>query len=87
MDEWICINIFSEGEVSLLYKKAEKLEEKIFRRGDYRADLLLYRGCGGLFWKDRTNNVSLHYINERETLIFALFNIVGLYYKLTFVTP
>ncbi len=26
-------------EVIKLYKKAEKSEEKIFRRGDYRADL------------------------------------------------
>ena len=64
-----------------------KTEEKIFRWGDYRADLGLQRGCGGISWKDITNYVGLHYINERETSIFALFNIVGLYYKLNFVTP
>ena len=78
--------MFSEDEVSLIYKKVEKSEEKIFRRGDYRPDLVLFRGCGGMFWKYRTNCVGLHYINERETLILTLFNIVGLYYKLTFVT-
>ena len=39
--------MFSEDEVSLFYKKVEKSEEKIFRRGDYRADLWLFRGCGG----------------------------------------
>ena len=41
--------MFSEEEVSLIYKKVEKSEEKIFRIGDYRADLWLFRGCGGLF--------------------------------------
>ena len=82
VDEWICINMFSEYEISLFYKKVEKSEEKIFRWGDYRPDLVLFRGCGGLFWKCRTKYVSLHYINERETPILTLFNIVGLYYKL-----
>ena len=38
--------MFSEDEVSLFYKKVEKSEEKIFRRGDYRADLVLFRGGG-----------------------------------------
>ena len=79
--------MFSEEEVSLFYKYVEKSEEKIFRRGDYRADLWLFRGCGGLFWKYSTKDVCLYSINERETLILTLFNIVGLYYKLTFVTP
>ena len=74
-------------KVIKLYKKAEKSEEKIFRRGYYSADLVLFRGLWGLYWKYRTNYVSLHYINERETPILTLFNIVGLYYKLTFVTP
>ena len=39
--------MFSEEEVSLFYKYVEKSEEKIFRRGDYRADLWLFRGRGG----------------------------------------
>ena len=42
-------NYSSWWKVIKLYKKAEKSEEKIFRRGDYRADLWLFRGCGGLF--------------------------------------
>ena len=79
--------MFSEDEVSLFYKKVEKSEEKIFRRGDYRADLVIFRGYVGMFWKYRTNCVGLHYINERETLILTLFNIVGLYYKLTCCNP
>ena len=36
-------------KVIKLYKKAEKSEEKIFRRGYYRPDLVLFMGCGGLF--------------------------------------
>ena len=36
-------------KVIKLYKKAEKSEEKIFRWGDYRADLVLFRGWWGLF--------------------------------------
>ena len=79
--------MFSEDKVSLIYKKVEKSEEKMFRWGGYRADLWLFRGRGGLFWKYRTKGVCLYSINERETLILTLFNIVGLYYKLTFVTP
>ena len=59
-----------------------KSEEKIFRWGDYRADLGLQRGCGGLNSKNITLHVGLYYINYRETPIFTLFNIVGLYYKL-----
>ena len=39
--------MFSEEEVSLFYKYVEKSEEKIFRRGDYRADLVLFRGWLG----------------------------------------
>lgn len=34
-----------------------------------------------------TYYVSLHYINERETRILTLFNIVGLYYKLKRCNP
>ena len=70
--------MFSEDEVSLFYKKVEKSEEKIFRRGDYRADLWLFRGRGGLFWKYRTNCVSLHYINLKNVDFFATQKIVGL---------
>lgn len=33
------------------YKKVEKSEEKIFRRGDYRADLGLFKGVWGCFIK------------------------------------
>ena len=40
--------MFSEDEVSLFYKNVEKSEEKIFRRGDYRADLVLFSGGWGL---------------------------------------
>ena len=65
MSAWICINILSEGEVSLIYKKAEKSEEKIFRWGDYHADLGLQRGCGGLYSKHITFAVGLYSINER----------------------
>ena len=63
---WICINILSEGEVSLLYKKTEKSEEKIFRWGDYRADLGLQRGCGGLNSKYITLPVGLYSINYQN---------------------
>ncbi len=41
--------MFSEDEVSLFYKKVEKSEEKIFRRGDYRAGLWLFMGWWGMF--------------------------------------
>ena len=47
-------------KVIKLYKKAEKSEEKVFRRGYYRPDLVLFRGCGGLFWKYKTNCVGLY---------------------------
>ena len=70
--------MFSIGKVIKPYKYVEKSEEKIFRRGDYRADLWLFRGRGGLFWKYRTKDVCLYSINERETPILTLFNIVGL---------
>ena len=70
--------MFSEDEVSLFYKKVEKTEEKIFRRGDYRADLVLFRGCGGMFWKYRTNYVSLHYINRKNVDFSATQKNVGL---------
>ena len=70
--------MFSEDEVSLFYKYVEKSEEKIFRRGDYRADLWLFRGHGGLFWKYSTNCVSLHYINLKNVDFFATQKIVGL---------
>ena len=43
--------MFSEEEVSLFYKYVEKSEEKIFRRGDYRADLVLFRGVVGVYNK------------------------------------
>ena len=36
-------------KVIKLYKKAEKSEEKIFRRGYYRPDLVLFRGAGVCF--------------------------------------
>ena len=55
-------------KVIKLYKKAEKSEEKIFRWGDYRADLVLFRGYGGLFWKNTTNCVGLYSVKRRETL-------------------
>ena len=82
MSVWICINILSKDKVSLIYKKVEKSEEKIFRRGYYPLDLWLFRGCGGIYSKYITFAVCLYSINERETLILTLFNIVGLYYKL-----
>ena len=55
-------------KVIKLYKKAEKSEEKIFRWGYYRPDLVLFRGYGGLFWKYKTNYVGLYSVKRRETL-------------------
>ena len=43
--------MFSEDEVSLFYKNVEKSEEKIFKRGDCRAGLVLFRG-GGVYNKN-----------------------------------
>ena len=43
--------MFSEDEVSLIYKNVEKSEEKIFRRGDYRADLVATKGVWGSLFK------------------------------------
>lgn len=50
-------------KVIKLYKMAEKSEEKIFRRGDYRADLVLYRGCGGVSSEIITFCVGLYSVN------------------------
>ena len=50
------------------YKMAEKSEEKIFRWGDYRADLVLYRGCGGVSSEIITLYVGLYSVNHRETI-------------------
>ena len=58
--------MFSEDEVSLIYKKVEKSEEKIFRRGDYRAYFGLQRGCGGLYSKYITFAVGLYSINHQN---------------------
>ena len=55
-------------KVIKLYKKAKKSEEKIFRRGDYRADLVLFRGCGGVSSEIITLCVGLYSENRRETL-------------------
>ena len=55
-------------KVIKLYKKAEKPEEKIFRWGDYRADLVLFRGCGGVYSKIITFYVGLYSVNWRETI-------------------
>ena len=61
-------NYYLLWKVIKLYKMAEKSEEKIFRWGDYRPDLVLFRGCGGLFWKYRTDCVGLYSVKRRETL-------------------
>ena len=63
--------MFSEDEVSLFYKKVEKSEEKIFRRGDYPLDLWLFRGGGVYNKKYITYYVSLHYINLKNVDFFA----------------
>ena len=53
---------------NLNLQNEKKSEEKIFRWGDYRADLVLFRGCGGLFWKYKTFCVGLYSVKRRETL-------------------
>ena len=55
-------------KVIKLYKKAEKSEEKIFRWGDYRADLVLFMGCGGVSSEIITLCVGLYSVNHRETI-------------------
>ena len=55
-------------KVIKLYKKAEKSEEKIFRWGDYRADLELQRGCGGVSSEIITFYVGLYSVNHRKTI-------------------
>lgn len=46
----------------------KKSEEKIFRRGDYRADLVLFRGCGGVSSEIITFCVGLYSENRRGTI-------------------
>lgn len=55
-------------KVIKLYKKTKNSEEKIFRLGDYRADLVLFRGCGGVSSEIITLCVGLYSVNHRETL-------------------
>ena len=54
--------MFSEEEVSLFYKYVEKSEEKIFRRGDYRADLWLFRGRGGVCFENIGQNAFVYIV-------------------------
>lgn len=55
-------------KVIKLYKKTKNSEEKIFRLGDYRADLVLFRGCGGVSSEIITLCAGLYSENRRETI-------------------
>ena len=59
-------------KVIKLYKTAKKSEEKIFRWGDYRADLVLFRGWWGLFWKYKTFCVGLYSVNQAWNNFFVI---------------
>lgn len=65
-------NHTSQRKVIKLYKKTEKSEEKIFRRGDYRTDLVLFRGGGGVSSEIFTFRVGLYSENRCETLFFVI---------------
>lgn len=74
-------------KVSLFYKRRKNRKKKFLDEVTTASVWLPQRGYPYPLSYFFTKYVSLHYINYRETPILTLFNIVGLYYKLTFVTP